>query len=161
MSVYPWIPKEYYPAVMRVVEDYGDSQDEEWLNQLINLYSTRFWVDRREVAKHVKIRLRAERNIPRWFLVAMRIATDGSEPYYLRPIVMEGWSAEAVVEPYFNFDWKENVNSDFFDYVYTHRSHEAIAEFDTKEEAEDALRANWEAFAEKHEQEKNHRRLRR
>ena len=160
MSVYPWIPKEYYSTVMMVVGAYGKSQDEDYLDSLINLYSARAWVDRREVAKHVKARLAVERNIPRWFIVAKRLATDGSEPYYQCPRVMEGWSAEAVVEPYFNSDWKQNTNSDFFDCTYTHQSHEAIAEFDTKEEAESAL-SMWETFAEKYEWRENHRRLRR
>ena len=94
-SEYPWIPREYYPAVMRVVEDYGDSQDEERLNQLINLYSTRFWADRREVAKHVKIRLRAERNIPSWFIV-VKVVWKNGEPSYMAPWVCSGFSAESV-----------------------------------------------------------------
>ena len=156
MSVYPWIPREYYPAVMRVVEDYGDSQDEERLNQLINLYSTRFWVDRREVAKHVKIRLRAERNILSWFIVVEVVWTNG-EPSYMAPWVCPGFSAESVEDQYFNRDWRLNMH-----YVYISEDsivveHKAIAEFATRGEAIKAI-PMWEALVEKYEAEDKSRR---
>ena len=155
-SEYPWIPREYYPAVMRVVEDYGDSQDEERLNQLVNLYSTRFWVDRREVAKHVKIRLRAERNILSWFIVVEVVWTNG-EPSYMAPWVCSGFSAESVEDQYFNRDWRLNMH-----YVYISEDsivveHKAIAEFTTREEAIKAI-PMWEALAEKYEAEDKSRR---
>ena len=158
MSVYPWIPKEYYPAVMRVVEDYGNSQDEEWLNQLINLYSTRFWADRREVAKHVKIRLRAERNILSWFITVERVWTNG-EPHYTAPWICPGFSAESVEDQYFSRDRRLNMH-----YLYISEDsivveHKAIAEFATREEAIKAISA-WEALAEKYEAEEKSRRLR-
>ena len=153
---YPWIPREYYPAVMRVVEDYGDSQDEERLNQLINLYSTRFWVDHREVAKHVKIRLRAERNIPSWFIV-VKVVWKNGEPSYMDPWIYSGFSAESVEDRFFNRDWRLNMH-----YVYISEDsivveHKAIAEFATREEAVKVI-PMWEALAEKYEAEDKSRR---
>lgn len=156
MSIYPWIPKEYYPAVMRVVEDYGDSQDEEWLNQLINLYSTRFWVDRREVAKHVKIRLRAERNIPSWFIV-VKVVWKNGEPSYMSPWIYSGFSAESVEDRFFNDDWKESVHYDYISEDSIVIEHKAIAEFDTQEEAIKAM-SMYDALVEKYEAEDKSRR---
>ena len=153
---YPWIPREYYSTVMAVVGAYGKSQDEDYLNSLINLYSARAWVDRREVAKHVKIRLRAERNIPSWFIVVERVWTNG-EPSYMAPWVCSGFSAESVEDRYFNRDWRLNMH-----YVYISEDsivveHKAIAEFTTREEAVKAI-PMWEALAEKYEAEDKSRR---
>lgn len=154
---YPYIPREYYAAVMGVVGDFGNSQDEERFNQLVNLHSARFWVNRQEVARYARIRLAVERNTPSWFIVAERIATNAGDLRYQYPQVMKGWSAETVTEPFSYRDWKQGMDSDFYnDYLIVY-SHEAIAEFGTEEEAKEAL-PSWKALVEKYEQDEDRRR---
>ena len=155
---YPWIPREYYSTVMMVVGAYGKSQDEDYLNSLINLYSARAWVDRQEVAKHVKARLAAERNNPSWFIVA-KVVSENGKAQYQTPQVLSGWSAESVVERFSNRDWRLSMHYDYISEVSVVIEHKAIAEFSTEEDARKAL-SMWEAFAEKYEAEEKSRRLR-
>lgn len=97
---YPYIPKEYYPAVMyacQVIREYG------YFNKAIESAARYYKVDKDELKKHVVARQQAGRKAKaksgytmKKFRVILATATDADpEPYYTEEIV-RGKSKETV-----------------------------------------------------------------
>ena len=134
-----------------------------YFNKAVDYYANKYEVDRKELEKNIRARQAAgqkgKKSVStgkrfKWFLVCETkfIEADG-ETYYQYPQVLKGLSPESVVNRFTDADWKRTVRADYGGSYAPSYSHEAIAEFGSKEEADAAL-SEWESYVQRHEEEK-------
>lgn len=151
---YPFIPREYYPAVMgacKMIRETG------YFNKAVSFYADKYNVDRDELEKHIRARQSAgqkgkkSNNSGRKYKYFIVVETCWCEAdgvtSYSNPAVLRGLSSESVVRRFIDSDWYFTVRNDYGGSYAPVRGHVAIAEFQTKEEAEKAL-PSWETILE-------------
>ena len=156
---YPWVPREYYLAVKGACSMIRATG---YFNKAVSYYSRRYGVDPDELAKHIRARQSAGQKgkTPKsagnnkgkqykWFIVVEQSFCEGNGSFcYSYPKVLKGLTAETVVKKYDYADWSKTNRSNIAGSAWAEEYiHVAIAEFNTKEEAEKAL-PDWEELAE-------------
>ena len=143
MSVYPWIPKEYYPAVMYVAYYCHGRYDEELFEYYVNKAASKYRVDREILADHARIRVKAEQRYCKYYIVLTCNQVGGYEPDYGSAHTERALSPSDVYKRWERLDQQHNAVGD----GSVTRSHVVIAEFEDGGEAAQAL-PRWELLLE-------------
>ena len=152
MAEYPWIPREYYPAVMgacKMIRETG------YFNKAVSYFADKYNVDSEELSKHIRARQAAGQKGKscksagrkyKWFIVVETVWCDAnSEFVYNCPEVLKGLSANSVVRRFSERDYWLTVKSDYGGSYAPVYGHKAIAEFQTEAEAKKAL-PTWKSY---------------
>jgi len=145
---YPYIAdKEMYAAVMGAC---SWIREKGYFNKAVDYYAKKYGVDKTELAKHIRERQSVGQKGKtahnkgkkyKWFIVARTCWTDASgETEYSDFEILKGLSGKSVVRRYSEADWKYTVRMDYGGSYAPVIGHKAIAEFETEEEAEKALK---------------------
>jgi hypothetical protein len=142
---YPYIPKEYYPAVMyacKLVRETG------YKNKAIEKAANYYGVDEDEVRKHFearnaagcKAKSAAKGRKYKYFVVGVFFGSDahGETGYPAKVVVCKGLTKDTVSSRFAESDYR-------FDMAHwnsaAYRYHKVLSEHDTAEEAQKAARA--------------------
>lgn len=139
---YPFVPRDYYPAVMfacKMIRENG------FYNQAISRAASYYGVDESTLEKHVRARQAAgqkgkRRGKMKWFVCAEICGNDvagDSPPKYS---IVRGLSRETVMRRFASKDWEFTRKSDYGGSHAPYVLHQVSQAFDTKSQAEDALR---------------------
>ena len=149
---YPYIAdKRMYAAVMSACKYI---QETGYFNKAVSYNAEKYGVDEDELAKEIRKRQSAGQNgksskakgkTYRYFIVVESIFSDASGLSYRDPQILRGLSRQTVERRFIDSDWKKTVRSDYGGSYAPSYSHSAIADFDSKAEAEDAL-SRWEEY---------------
>ena len=141
---YPYIPKEYYAAVMfacKMIRETG------YKNKAISTAANYYGVDEDEVRKHVEKRAAAgqkgtKRGKYKWFVVGEYCYTDanGMEEEPLSIEIRKGLSAKTVLDRYHDIDDRINRMNDYGGAFAPYQFHSVLCECETQEEAETEAR---------------------
>ena len=129
---YPYVPKEYYAAVMfacKIIRDTGH------FNRAINTASKYYKVDKKELEKHVRARQGAgqkgkTRGEYHWYSVKYCVCDDRHLDHY-----EDEYSRRKVVKALSADNAKSQISNRYDRFEYWAEVGE-VKEFDTKEEAE-------------------------
>ena len=134
---YPYIPKQYYPAVMlacKILREDGT------YNRALSIAANYYDVDEDILKKHVDARVHAKKRESgykmKWFVIERRCHCDANYDYGADVFVAKGRSKETVESGYAKFDWEEQRRNDYGGSYAPYWTTSVISEHDTKEEAQ-------------------------
>lgn len=147
MNKYPYIPREYYPAVMfacKMVRESG------YKNKAIRTAARYYGVDEDEVRKHFEARTaagaRGKGNTGKkykYFVVGTYYGSDAEGMDTLSRIeVVKGISKNTVENRFAESDLDFDRSNDYGGSYAPYRFHTVIGEYETKEEAEKAAKTH-------------------
>lgn len=148
MNRYPYIPREYYPAVMfacKMVRESG------YKNKAIRTAARYYGVDEDEVRKHFEARTaagaRGKGNTGKkykYFVVGTYYGSDaeGMNESPSRVEVVKGISKDTVENRFAESDLYFDKSNDYGGSYARYRIHTVIGEYETKEEAEKAAKVH-------------------
>lgn len=141
---YPYIPREYYAAVMyacKMIRQYGN------FNRSVRIAANYYDVDEETLAEHIRKRQAAGQKVKttgrkyKYFVVAEYTErNEGSEKRITNLTVEKGLSKESVERKFLSSDERFDRRNDTGGYYSCIRYHVAISEHETKEEAVRSLR---------------------
>lgn len=141
MTKYPYIPdKKMYAAVMGACKWI---REEGYFNKAVSYYAEKYNVDPDELAKHIRARQSAGQKgktgrTYKYYLVDKREQSYGETHYYNAPVIIKATSAKNAERQFYLGDSLDMQRS--FESTGTVIWHETIGEYDSKGEAEEALR---------------------
>ena len=151
---YPYIPPEYYPAVMfacKMIRKTG------YFNKACSIAANYYNVDADEVAKHVRARQGAGQKGKtgrkyHWYIVLRLVnSCDGSEQTVQDIQIVKATSANNASN---RFSYEDYRNSDFsgsyYDLVYFSATYKNM-EFSTEDEAKDYATEHYEEIKQENE----------
>lgn len=140
MSKYPWIPQEYYSAVMfacKMIRENG------MFNRAIETSANYYNVDGDELEKHVRARQAAgqrgkQRGEMKWFAVVGMYGNDanGADEYECK--IVRGKSYETVSRRFLIEDARFNAANDYGGSYAPFQEHHVYGPYDTRDEAQKA-----------------------
>ena len=142
---YPYIPKEYYPAVMyacKLVRETG------YKNKAIERAANYYGVDEDKVRKHFearnaagcKVKLAAKGRKYKYFVVGVFFGSDaqGETGYPAKVVVCRGLTKDTVSSRFTESDMRFDMAHDYGGAYSAYRYHKVLSEHDTAEEAQKA-----------------------
>lgn len=149
---YPYIAdKRMYAAVMSACKYIRETG---YFNKAVRYNAEKYGVDAGELEKEIRKRqgagqkgksTKATGKTYRYFIVVEEISTDVDGRTYRSPQVLRGLTRQSVVKRFDETDWRKTVRADYGGSYAPSYSHRAIADFESKAEAEAAL-PRWEDY---------------
>lgn len=144
---YPYIPRDYYPAVMfacRIIRESGN------FNRAIRASASYYGVDATLLADHVRKRQGAgqsgrRRGSYRWFVVRTQSWSEGSGYGTSSYEVVKGLSVDSVSRRFSNRNHRMTVANDYGGAYAPCWSSEVFGPYPTEGEAEDEMRGLMES----------------
>ena len=137
---YPYIPREYYPAVMFAAKMVREGTGR---NVAVRRAADYYDVDEGTVSAHLAARSAAGRKAKsklftyKWFVVEDQFGTDARGVTSIKYVVARGKSAETVNRRFADKDMRFNRYHDYGGGYAPNHWHAVLAEFATKAEAEE------------------------
>jgi len=134
---YPYVPKDYYPAVMfacKMIRDNG------YFNKAISTAADYYGVDELELERHVRARQGAgqkgkKRGSMKWFAVIEFHGTDAGGEHRSKQFAVRGKSCSTVERRFFKQDMDYNRRNDYGGSYAPYVTHNVFGPFDTESEA--------------------------
>lgn len=126
-------------------------------NRAVSYYADKYGVDEDELAANIRARQAAGQRGKKsatagrkfkWFIVCETVWSEAnSETLYQDPLVLKGLTKDTVTNRFTDHDYYRTMRNDYGGVYAPSFDHVAIAEFDTRAEAEAALE-HWKEYAE-------------
>lgn len=133
---YPWIPRDYYAAVMFACKMIRETQ---WFNKSVHTAAKYYHVDEDKLAQYVNERTHAKKRKPtgkmKWYVVTRQTETEASGAWYNGWQVMKGTRAENIRAKLDKADSQEDRRNDYGGNYALITSHFVLGEFENEAKA--------------------------